>query len=77
VIRYSSEEKVFFRIFGKRPSFTSQSKFVTKKQINTVRGYCWGPFSSEGPQKRDWPYVFSMVWTIIGGLRLRDEVSLL
>jgi hypothetical protein len=21
------------------------------KQINTARGYCWGPSSSEGPQK--------------------------
>jgi hypothetical protein len=23
------------------------------KQINTARGYFWGPSSSEGPQKRD------------------------
>jgi hypothetical protein len=23
------------------------------KQINTARGYCWGPSSSEGPQKRN------------------------
>jgi hypothetical protein len=23
------------------------------KEINTVRGYCWGPSSSEGPQKRN------------------------
>jgi hypothetical protein len=44
-----------------------QSKFVTKKQINTARGYCWGPSSSEGPQKCDWPYVFGMTWIIIGG----------
>jgi hypothetical protein len=27
----------------------SQYKFV-EKQINTARGYCWGPFSSEGPK---------------------------
>jgi hypothetical protein len=27
---------------------------------------CWGPSSSEGPQKRDWPYVFSMTWIITG-----------
>jgi hypothetical protein len=26
--RYSSEGKVFFRTFGLRPSFTSQSEFV-------------------------------------------------
>jgi hypothetical protein len=31
----------------------SQSEFVTKKQINTARGFCWGPSSSEGPQKHD------------------------
>jgi hypothetical protein len=30
--------RCFFWTFGYRPSFTSQSKFVTKKQINTVRG---------------------------------------
>jgi hypothetical protein len=24
-------------------------------QINTARGYCWGPSSSEGPQKHDLP----------------------
>jgi hypothetical protein len=29
--RYSSEGKVFFRIFGKRPSFASQSEFVKCK----------------------------------------------
>jgi hypothetical protein len=23
------------------------------EQINTARGYCWGPSSSEGPQKHD------------------------
>jgi hypothetical protein len=34
----------------------SQSKFVIKKQINTARGYYWGPSSSEGSQKRDWPH---------------------
>jgi hypothetical protein len=28
----------------------SQSKFVTMKQINTARGYCWGPSPSEGPK---------------------------
>jgi hypothetical protein len=38
----------------------SQSKFVTKKQINTVRGYCWGPSSSKGP-KNVIDYMFS-VW---------------
>jgi hypothetical protein len=26
---------------------------LIQKQINTARGYCWGPSSSEGPQKRD------------------------
>jgi hypothetical protein len=26
---------------------------LIQKQINTERGYCWGPFSSEGAQKRD------------------------
>jgi hypothetical protein len=26
---------------------------LTKKQINTARGYCWGPSSSEGPKKCD------------------------
>jgi hypothetical protein len=26
--RYSSEGKVFFRTFGLRPSFTSQSEFI-------------------------------------------------
>jgi hypothetical protein len=31
----------------------SQSEFVILKQINTARGYCWGPSSSEGPQKRN------------------------
>jgi hypothetical protein len=31
----------------------SQSEFVLLKQINTMRGYCWGPSSSEGPQKRN------------------------
>jgi hypothetical protein len=24
-----------------------------QEQINTTRGYCWGPSSSEGPQKHD------------------------
>ena len=24
---------------------------LIQKQINTARGYCWGPSSSEGPQK--------------------------
>jgi hypothetical protein len=28
---------------------------------------CWGPSSSEGPQKRDCTYVFSMTWIITGG----------
>jgi hypothetical protein len=49
--RYSSEGKVFFRTFDIRPSFVSQYEFVIKKQTNTVRGYCWGHSSSEGPQK--------------------------
>jgi hypothetical protein len=31
----------------------SQSEFVILKQINTARGYCRGPPSFEGPQKRD------------------------
>jgi hypothetical protein len=26
---------------------------LQRKQINTARGYCWGPSSSEGPKKRD------------------------
>jgi hypothetical protein len=26
---------------------------LIQKQINTVRGYCWGTSSSEGPKKRD------------------------
>jgi hypothetical protein len=26
---------------------------LIQKQINTARGYCWGPSSPEGPQKRD------------------------
>jgi hypothetical protein len=30
-----------------------QSKLVGNKQVNTVRGYFWGPSSSEGPQKCD------------------------
>jgi hypothetical protein len=30
----------------------SQSEFVIL-QINTARGNCWGPLSSEGPQKHD------------------------
>jgi hypothetical protein len=34
-------------------------KFVTKKQNNTARGYCWGPFSSEGP-KNITNYMFSV-----------------
>jgi hypothetical protein len=51
--RYSSEGKVFFRTFGKRPSFILQYVFATKKQTNTTRGYCWGPSSSEGPQKHE------------------------
>jgi hypothetical protein len=51
--RYSSEGKVFFRTFGIMPLFVSQSEFVTKKQTNTERGYCWGPSSFEGPQKQD------------------------
>jgi hypothetical protein len=42
--------KVFFRTFGIRPSFVSQSEFVTRKQTNFVRGYCWGPSSVEGPK---------------------------
>jgi hypothetical protein len=50
---YSSKGKVFFRTFGLRPSSISQSEFVILKQINTVRGYCWGPSSSEGPQKHN------------------------
>jgi hypothetical protein len=33
---------------------------------------CWGPSSSEGPKKRDWPYVFS-IWIITVGLRLRHK----
>jgi hypothetical protein len=31
----------------------SQSEFVILNKINTARGYCWGPSSSEGPQKHD------------------------
>jgi hypothetical protein len=31
----------------------SQFEFVILKQINTMRGYCWGPSSFEGPQKRN------------------------
>jgi hypothetical protein len=73
MIRYSSEGKVFFQTFSKRSSFILQSKFVIKKQINTTRGYCWGPSYPEGPQKSDWPYVFSMTWIITGGLQLWDE----
>ena len=26
---------------------------LSLQQINIVRGYCWGPSASEGPQKRD------------------------
>jgi hypothetical protein len=35
---YSSEEKMFFRTFGKRPSFTSQSEFVKCKNKLILRG---------------------------------------
>jgi hypothetical protein len=26
---------------------------LLQEQINTARGYCWGPSCSEGPQKHD------------------------
>jgi hypothetical protein len=56
--RYLSGEKVFFWTFGLRPTFISQSKFVTKKQTNTTRGYCWGPSSFEGPQKHNLTIIY-------------------
>jgi hypothetical protein len=31
----------------------SRRSIICYKQINTARGYCWGPSSSEGPKKRD------------------------
>jgi hypothetical protein len=46
-----SDGKVFFRTFGARPPFISQSVFVARKQTNTARGYYCGPLSFEGPQK--------------------------
>jgi hypothetical protein len=48
--------------------------------------YCWiimhdkiiwlmlGPSSSEGPQKRDWPYVFSITWIITWGFSFGMKV---
>jgi hypothetical protein len=44
--------KVFFRTFGlSLRSCRSLNSLL--QQINTARGYCWGPSSSEGPQKHD------------------------
>jgi hypothetical protein len=60
--------------------FVCQGLILSKalKSQKDAEDECLGPSSSEGPQKRDRPYVFSMAWTITGGgLQLRDEVSLL
>jgi hypothetical protein len=43
-----------------------------RKQINTARGYCWGPSSSEGPQKRNLTMSSKHgLWTGTFGLRLK------
>jgi hypothetical protein len=53
VFRYSSEGKEFFGPSAKGLRLRRSLNLLTNKQINTVRGYCWGPFSSEDPKKRD------------------------
>jgi hypothetical protein len=69
---YSSKGKVFFRTFGLRPSSMSQSEFVILKQINTARGYCWGPSSSEGPQKHNLTMSSKYgLWTGIFGFMIK------
>jgi hypothetical protein len=43
------------------------------KQINTARGYCWGPLSSEGPQKRNLTMSSKHgLWIGTIGLRLKS-----
>jgi hypothetical protein len=50
----------------------SQSEFVILKQINTARGYCWGPSSSEGPQKRNLTMSSKHgLWTGTFGLKIK------
>jgi hypothetical protein len=50
----------------------SQSEFVILKQINTARGYCWGPSSSEGPQKHNLTMSSKYgLWTGIFGFMLK------
>jgi hypothetical protein len=43
----------FFRPSAKGLRSRRSLNLLQRKQINTARGYCWGPSSSEGPQKRD------------------------
>jgi hypothetical protein len=50
----------------------SQSEFVILKQINTARGYCWGPSSSEGPQKHNLTMSSKYgLWTGIFGFMIK------
>jgi hypothetical protein len=42
------------------------------KQINTARGYCWGPSSSEGPQKHNLTMSSKYgLWTSIFGFMIK------
>jgi hypothetical protein len=50
VFRYSSEGKVFFGPLAKGLRSRRSLNLLIWKQINTVRGYCWGPSSSKGPK---------------------------
>jgi hypothetical protein len=69
-------------------TYLPQSASLVESQMNSkIRFFflsvklsqtnCWGPSSSEGPKKRDEPYVSSMTWVTTWGLRLQDEGFLL
>jgi hypothetical protein len=60
---------------GRRGHFTSMPSSTCSPR-GSLYG-CWWPSSSEGPQKRDSPYVLSMTWIITGALALRFRSSLI
>jgi hypothetical protein len=43
--------RCFFGPLAKGLRSRCSLNLLNTKQINTARGYCWGPSSSEGPQK--------------------------
>jgi hypothetical protein len=48
------------------PTKAQTTRRMMERRRGTSRRSLLGAFSSEGPQKHEWPHVFNMTWIITG-----------